>query len=396
MTFDLELINYFLKNKHRYEAETEISVQRHIENRARVVGEMAMAKSRIYLDTKFWGEIRKDNNGGKYSQLGGLLKVAVEAGIAVCPISKPTIHELWKQTDYRSRMKTANLMDCLSQNICLLPLSMNITSEIATLVVNLALTEEGIDQVPTVGIEHRIWTNPSNAFGLIDTRLSPGRDDARAVLAKSYHDFMSDRSVSDLVQNPIDMSPITSLLKTQATIYNRLMQRMNGRFRSHQQAYTYHIEGIAENETEAAAILYQDTLSRMGIKRKLSADDAFRIKRQLYDDIINGLKKRKLVFTLRSMHILASLHALAFRNGTKLYDDHELIDFEHASSAAGYCDAVFTENNLATLLKKGTPCLSEVYDCFVTSDVNQAIAYVEGLLDQKLFPFANAKKIVDD
>ena len=84
-------------------------------------GQLVSGKTIVYLDLKYWINLRKVLLGqeveGGYLELYSLLTKAVESGTVVCPLSFWIFQELLKQKDFESRKTTARLIDLLSDGV---------------------------------------------------------------------------------------------------------------------------------------------------------------------------------------------------------------------------------------------------------------------------------------
>ena len=84
--------------------------------------------------------------------------------------------------------------------------------------------------------------------------------------------------------------------------------------------------------------------------------------------------------TLRTMHIMASLHASLRWNKGRKFRGNDLFDFNHAAAALAYCDAFFTERSLRTMVTQEHIALDKLYGCHVATEIDEAIAYLRDLV----------------
>ena len=96
----------------------DISIEQHIDARARSLTEQLAGKIAVYLDTRFWIVVREVRDGVRTGsserKLVHHLEALVGAGRAFCPIAEPTFFELMKQGDRDQRVRTAQAVDDLS------------------------------------------------------------------------------------------------------------------------------------------------------------------------------------------------------------------------------------------------------------------------------------------
>ena len=84
-------------------------------------GQIVSKKAVVYLDLKFWINLRKASLGEKvaneYIELLSLLSNEVKRGSIVCPLSFWIFEELLKQSDLSTRKATSRLIDRLSNGV---------------------------------------------------------------------------------------------------------------------------------------------------------------------------------------------------------------------------------------------------------------------------------------
>ncbi len=104
--------------------------------RARRIAAAAAIETRtkIYLDTNFWIQLRKAENGigpPAAVRLLTALRDGVVAGRLLCPLSESAFIELFNQQDLQTRRATAQLMDELSLGYCLADPETRMATEVA-------------------------------------------------------------------------------------------------------------------------------------------------------------------------------------------------------------------------------------------------------------------------
>lgn len=109
----------------RHAAEPHVSIDAHVRKRRIALGEWVVARKRIYLDQRFWIDLRKVALGPRTDpenvSLLDILRRRVANDEIICPISEPVFAELMKQQDRSTRRATAQLIDELSRGVCLGP-----------------------------------------------------------------------------------------------------------------------------------------------------------------------------------------------------------------------------------------------------------------------------------
>ncbi len=102
------------------------SVEKYIKRKRVELSHEIRTSKKIYLDTNYWILLRdartKENVDGRIVKLLHLIEGLVKSGQAVCPISTDTFWEIQKQTDTKTLIATAQLIDDLSKGIIIISL----------------------------------------------------------------------------------------------------------------------------------------------------------------------------------------------------------------------------------------------------------------------------------
>ena len=146
--------------------------------------------------------------------------------------------------------------------------------------------------------------------------------------------------------------------------------------RSYEQAYSAEVRGVVD----LAGDLVPDVIASMARAEGRALCEPTAEERQAS---INGFKnlfaialeKNKARDALRTIHILASLHASLRWNKGQKFKENDLLDFEHAVAAVAYSDAFFTERSLCVMITQRHLALNQMYGCHVAATVDKAIAW---------------------
>ncbi|EAB6718436.1 hypothetical protein DUP91_29430, partial [Salmonella enterica subsp. enterica] len=106
--------------------------------------------------------------------------------------------------------------------------------------------------------------------------------------------------------------------------------------------------------------------------------------------VSTSLRRHRGSETLRTTHILASLHASLRWNKQQKLKGNDLWDFRHATAALAYCDAFFTEKPLKNMVTQSHVALDKLYDCRVIASVEDAVEWVAGITSPYSPPPATA------
>lgn len=102
----------------------DVTLEQHVKNKRIQLGSEISGKYKIYLDLRFWIFFRDVelgiNHDENFIQLLNQIKSLVDNGTAICPISETVFIELMKQSDEKTRLATAKLIDRLSFGITLI------------------------------------------------------------------------------------------------------------------------------------------------------------------------------------------------------------------------------------------------------------------------------------
>jgi hypothetical protein len=150
--------------------------------------------------------------------------------------------------------------------------------------------------------------------------------------------------------------------------------------KSFRQAYISEVRGIVDITAAVCPDIVHDLGKKKGVLTGiLSEKDRIESENTWKNILAFSLLQNKSQKTLRTIHVLACLHAsLRWNKGQKI-KVNDFLDFDHAAAAFGYCKAFFTENSLASMVTQNHVALDKEYGCFVTSKVTDAIRYLENL-----------------
>jgi hypothetical protein len=103
--------------------------------------------------------------------------------------------------------------------------------------------------------------------------------------------------------------------------------------------------------------------------------------RLMRNTIYNLFKLNKMPQNaLPTLRILSSLHAAVRWDKRQKFDDHDMHDFGHATTALPYCDYFFTEKRLHHLLQQKLLGLDKLYNCEIHSKLVEATKVLQQLI----------------
>lgn len=147
--------------------------------------------------------------------------------------------------------------------------------------------------------------------------------------------------------------------------------------RSFEQSYSAEVRGIVDLVGGIAIDIMMSMAHDQGITLKQpTPEERSRSESGFKNLFALALERNKACEALRTMHILASLHASLRWNKGRKFKGNDLFDFHHAAAALAYCDAFFTERSLRTMVTQEHLVLDKLYNCYVTADTEEAVAFV--------------------
>jgi len=355
-----------------------VTIDEHV-RRSQISLGQALAKRRaIYLDTKYWILLRTaDRNSGsaKAVELLGLLRKGVAAGILFCPVSESVFVELMKQSDPASRLMTATLIDELSLGATLVEQDTRLATEIA----HFMYSNSGRNNLHP--LEHLVWCKLSYVLGFLHPTKTAFDPATEVAIQKAFFDHMWTVSLRKMVTTIGDGDVPRTDMSDIATMLNAGVAANADELRSFEQAYSAEVRGIIDLAGGTAIDIVAFMALESGVASgEPSPEQRRTIENQFKNLFAIALERDRAQDALRTMHILASLHASLRWNKRRKFRGNDLFDFNHAAAALAYCDAFFTERSLRTMVTQQHIALDKLYGCHVAAEIDEATAYVRDLV----------------
>lgn len=372
----------FMKETFDYHhANPHVTLEGHVKSRIVELGRALHGKTPIYLDTNFWVNLQKAAHTDKapedHRTLLRLLRDAAARGRIFCPVSESIFLELLKQSDRKSRLETAALIDELSRGVALLEPQARAATELAHFVHSVAGDKHTLHP-----LSHLVWHKVPYVLGLTHPTPTPFDEQTRLVIQKAFFDEMWDISLANVVGMLTELpDPVELNLDDSAAILNAGIAENADSIRSFQQVFEAELQGVAD--------LYADTLA--DIINQMNPDEKARtapkgetekaeVRRTAYNLLFHALKSNKEVRrSLPSLYVQACLHAAIRWDKLRRLKGNDLYDFNHASAALAHCRLFFTERPLHALATGKNIGLDRLFDCQIVSSVPDAIACLENL-----------------
>jgi hypothetical protein len=302
------------------------------------------------------------------------LAAQVAAREVFCPISETVFLELMKQSDRRSRRATAELIDAWSAGATLIPAQMRIGTEIAHLFQ--AVRYRG----RVHALDDLVWSKLSYVMGYVHPSETPFDASTELAVQKAFLDHMWERPLVEIVDHLADVDADAFGID-----HSALAQTLNEGVAAHahtidgfETAYEDEVRGIVDLLGDVALEVMVDMARKEGVARPLPGDrsDQLNMLKNLLVAMLKAVEPRR---TLRTAHVLATLHAAVRANKGRKFKANDLPDFDHAAAAVGYCDAFFTDHKLCKLLTLPPVQLDTFFACRVASRVEDAIQWLAAL-----------------
>jgi hypothetical protein len=352
-------------------AHPEVSLEKYVRQQMLALAERHHNRRKIYLDTNFWVMLR-DAAAGNGPQSGfdllSALVNGVETGAWICPLSESAFIELFRQCDLSTRRATAALMDRLSLGLCLLEQEMRMGTEIG----HLFHEKSGFE---VHELDQLVWCKVAFALGYRHPQNDQIPSQTMLALQKGIFDEMWESSLIDIVDQFADHSIVDEFdLETVAADLNYANAAHSHQIKSFKQAYRAEAAGASRLFGNVIVGVFEQMARRSGV---ITAGSEYSIGDTTKDMALRlvalALEKEAARDTLRSLHIIVSLHASLRWDKKRKINSHDILDFNHAAAALGYCDVFLTEKPLRTMVEQRHLALSTRYKCDVRSSLSEAL-----------------------
>jgi hypothetical protein len=333
-----------------------------------------MARERVYLDKCFWIHLREarahsPSPPGTTDLLAGLT-AGVAAGRLICPVSDALFLELMKQTNPTTREATAELIDDLSLGVTLSPGPTRVATEVAH------FFHAGVGR-SVHPLEHLVWTKVPHILGIQHPVATGFPEDEQLVIQKSFFDHLWEVPLATMVRTIGSTWPFDSPYADMANRLNCDNAAHAHTMKSFAQVYRDEINGVLELAAPIAAdVLHDMAIKALGPNIQPSADERETHIKHCLGLLRAALRKPVGKHALRTLHIGALLHAALRWNRAQKLDPN---DFHHAEAALAYCDVLFTDGPMRTLLMQRHLAIERDFKCRVMSSVADAAEWVRHL-----------------
>ncbi|WP_286075855.1 hypothetical protein [Stenotrophomonas sp. 59] len=354
-------------------ASPDVTLETHVRRCHAGLDEELRPRRIIYLDTKYWIILRDVVAGVRTAdpetELLGALRGLVSTGKAFCPLSESTFAEMLKQSDKRTRIATAKIIDELSLGVALIPFEQRVAMELRTFIYG-QCRDLGVPE-----LQRLPWTKLGYVLGVVHPHETAFDASTELAIQKAFFDHMWSLSLSEMVdalggkEMPSDRHP-------------RLAEQLNagnakhaGHLHSFRQTYVIEAQGAAEAYASMAMEIARDLQKLITGTSPSGADSAAEAEavRIWTNILLAALKQDKFKVVLPSLHINTCLHASVRWNKPQQLEANDFEDFRHACSALAYCDIFLTERRLRAMVTANHLALDRQYDCKVAAAIPDAL-----------------------
>lgn len=342
------------------------------------IGNMMLKKHRIYLDTKYWIFMR-DASIGRLStiqtEIYKSLKYLVEKEIVICPLSPHVFYELMNIGDEEKRLKMAQVMDELSQQVCFIS-PLNIVGQ--ELLSFVRLCQAKTENKPIFNPAKYVFTKVPFIMGEIYPTIQGLPHQQMNDIRIQFFDYSSKFTLVEILKIAKGDFPLWDRKDLIAKLNQGKDDNQN--WNSFHEVFMHEIAGILDvvkDEIEKLGkYLYENDAGGSIRPEEISKSESVRL---LQNSIYNVFDQKKINKELPFFHINASLHAFLRYNKMQRYKENHLIDFSHAAWALPYCNAFFTEKPLHDWICNNPLKLNEIYGSKVLWNEEDVLNTLEAL-----------------
>lgn len=378
------VIKYHISYLEMFNLRDNLKIKSYIDDKFLDLGRNSFSRTNIYLDTNFWVNIRDHLSGKNCSQeisdLLNYLRPRVKNGQLICTYSSYTFSELMKHLDKDVRLLTAQIIDELSNGICIANTDRLLENELSFLALKFANK-----QVDMHYLKERAWATP---FFLLHDFIPPSHYadfEVEFEIQKKFIDeiwLMKMSEFVDQIHSSKDEIPVfdwpalaVKSINNDIKIYET---ENNGFF----EIYISELNGLFDLYKERAAKIYVETLIRDNVNIVPKNHNEFNSCQSIIHNVVmNFAKNNGLKNYLPTMHIECAMHAMVRNDKRRKFKPNDLIDFRHAGIALTYCSFFLTDKPNAQLIKSAK--LDIDFDCIICDNPSDARLEIDKYLSSK-------------
>jgi len=375
----IEDFDYTSKNFLRHKEQEAVSFVEYFEAKSVAFAKGFAGRRKLYLDTKFWVNLRKAAEGAPLepadSALLAKLRAAVANGILVCPFSSPLWFEIFHQTDRTTRVMTARLIDELSLGLTIFTEEDRIALEVGELFDLFVLRKS-----PREKMEYLVWSVPVCGLGVLFVHSRDWPEADANAIQKTLLDEIWLTPFAGIADGGDELAPkVKEPLAIMAEAMNQF-RSTHSPAESFEEEHAREFVGALRGRRATIAQAVEFSLRRH-YGRFAQADPKFyeEATKKFSERLLEAFLHGQLANALPTLIIPAALHAAVNRNPQRKFRGGDFHDFSHATVALAYCDAFATERALGHLLDAQLQ-FSRRYSTAVFTTSEALIAWLDGLM----------------
>ncbi len=361
-TVELQKLSYASFGRHS--KSPHVPTDTYFSHKIRKLGTFLENKTLLYLDTNHWVNLRHVVLESRLEAVGyrevlALLENLLQQGRICCPVSFLLFIELTKQSDANTRTHTAKLMDHFSQGICFQFPPEMARSELRHFLLKTAAKQN-------LGPKPWVWTKAGFLVGEILPTVESIDEPINTLIQKGWIDVMWEVGLTHL-QSEFEF------FKSNIEFWYKYAEASNA------DALFYRSSTLTYEE-----ILYRE---KALLIRKLMKDELHSVAAEIWKAfpqcrdslaIQNPTLPDYSPWNFPSLQVLAGISAAAMRSTMK-FEANDMLDFRHAALAIPYCNAIFCDSGMATILRN-KPCeFGSVYGAEVLGTVDEVLSFLKRL-----------------
>jgi hypothetical protein len=369
---------YVAKAIDRHLQYPEISTDTYVKRKIIALGISRSSLIKVYLDKRFWILLRDVYIGRSTRQdvrsLLDTLRVSVQKGFLLCPISDSIFLELLKQEDINTRRSTAELIDELSLGITLVPNQQRSGQELVGVFAKFA--DDGRDFHI---VDHLVWSKLGYVLGVVHPSLPSSDPDKERAVQKAFFDLMWDFPLATQIDTVGEVGyQKPESFEATANRINALNREHQAEVRDFKRVYIDEFRGVLSLcMHHPRQWMEQQYELKTGQKCLSSPEQISKYEHELYTFFGNLIAHRQeAALMLPALHISALCYSAIRWDKKRNLSANDIYDFQHAAAAIGYCDAFLTEKPLMNLLAQRHLGINADFGCTVISDVKEAILWI--------------------
>ena len=359
--------------KHRHEPDVPYS--RYVQNAHIALGEQIGPLRKVYLDTKFWILLRdvrlgRSNDPDLILLLDQLQRLVSDEAV-VCPLSTEIFREVFRQSDICTLTATVELIDQLSQGVCLLEHTEQVRAEAYHFVRQTTLGTAALHP-----LENMVWTRAAYVLGKVAPMFDGVDAATQLAIQKAFFDQMWVLTLSEILDQLGN-----HVVTWKPSMLDASKQMNDGKFanvrdyNSFKQLLLIELRGVLDcyHETFAHIMqeIYEHDTGREVTSDERTADDSGVALANLIHECF---RQSKITRDLPTIRVEASLHAGIRWDAARKYKCNDSSDIRHASAAIPYCDFFLTDRGLCHLVAERNLEFNTMFPCKVYFDASSATA----------------------